>query len=72
MTSPIITRLQGAQRDVHVLAQRLAVLVELHDATPGVVLAVPDDLIAGCLVQDQSWWLDSPEGTLNGANTYYV
>lgn len=48
-------RLQSAQRDVHVLAQRLARLVELHDTTARVMLAVPDDFVTRSLVQDQSW-----------------
>eukprot|EP00438_Fugacium_kawagutii_P030997 Skav203573 [mRNA] locus=scaffold3576:299476:300856:- [translate_table: standard] len=46
--------LQGAQWDVHVLAQLLSGLVELHDTAAGVVLAVPNDLIGSSLVQDQS------------------
>ena len=49
------TSLQSAQRDVHVLAQRLARLIELHDTTARVVLAVPNDFVTGSLVQDQSW-----------------
>jgi hypothetical protein len=46
--------LQSAQRDVHVLAKCLPALVELHHTTSRVVLAMPNDLIAGGLVQDQS------------------
>mmetsp|Transcript_23600 Transcript_23600/g.48964 ORF Transcript_23600/g.48964 Transcript_23600/m.48964 type:complete len:246 (-) Transcript_23600:404-1141(-) len=46
--------LQSAQRDVHVFAQRLARLVELHDTTARVMLAVPDDFVTRSLVQDQS------------------
>mmetsp|Transcript_51518 Transcript_51518/g.84392 ORF Transcript_51518/g.84392 Transcript_51518/m.84392 type:complete len:376 (-) Transcript_51518:12-1139(-) len=50
----LMSGLQGAQRDVHVLAECLPALVELHHTTSRVVLAMPNDLIAGGLVQDQS------------------
>lgn len=56
-------RLQSAQRDVHVLAQRLARLVELHDTTARVMLAVPDDFVTRSLVQDQSWRTRNITGT---------
>mmetsp|Transcript_23601 Transcript_23601/g.48966 ORF Transcript_23601/g.48966 Transcript_23601/m.48966 type:complete len:249 (-) Transcript_23601:398-1144(-) len=52
----LMSGLQSAQRDVHVLAKCLPALVELHHTTSRVVLAMPNDLIAGGLVQDQSKW----------------
>ena len=57
--------LQGAQRDVHVLAECLPALVELHHTTSRVVLAMPNDLIAGGLVQDQSSLLVTKQNDKN-------
>mmetsp|Transcript_28263 Transcript_28263/g.71504 ORF Transcript_28263/g.71504 Transcript_28263/m.71504 type:complete len:239 (-) Transcript_28263:11-727(-) len=50
--------LQHGHWNAHILSQRRAALVELHDAASGVVLAMPDDLIRGGLVQAE------PEGGL--------
>mmetsp|Transcript_62602 Transcript_62602/g.164284 ORF Transcript_62602/g.164284 Transcript_62602/m.164284 type:complete len:547 (-) Transcript_62602:70-1710(-) len=42
------------QRDAHILGQVGARVVELHHATARVVLAVPDDLVRGRLVQAET------------------
>jgi len=54
----IVRLLQGGQRHAHVLGQCLTRFVELHDATASVMLAMPDDLVGGSLVQAE------PEGRL--------
>merc|ERR1740123_1404060 len=46
--------LQHRQRHAHVGGQCLARLVELHDTTSSVVLAMPMDFIGGGLVQTES------------------
>merc|ERR1719326_339937 len=49
----VYQRLQG---DAHVFCKRFTSLIELHDTTTSVVLAMPDDLFLGGLVEAEAEW----------------